>query len=81
MQNAAGYSFALRKGVLAKPEPTITSWTDLSSRSLETRALVGWRKVRAGLRNPLGRKGLSWSQICHMPGHQDPMVRRLGVLG
>lgn len=28
----------------------------------------------------LGRKGLSWSQICHMPGHQDPMVRRLGVL-
>ena len=57
---------------------TYHPWTDLSSKILETRAPVGWRKVRAGLGNPWGGRGF--------PGHrsitcQATRIQWLGDLG
>lgn len=51
-----------RRGYFLQSFRTYHPWTDLS-RSLETRAPVGWRKVRAGLRNPWGGRGF--------PGHRS----------
>lgn len=57
---------------------TFHPWTDLSSRISGTSALVGWRKVRAGLGNPWGGRGFpdNRSVTC-----QATKIRWLGELG